>query len=304
MQVEPLAIGALRAADGGPDTWHLLPLADRIDHQVANFVACYGRVDAEVLPQLRGVEIIAQVTFDEEVFWLRCVPAGQTVPGFLDAIAAMPGDTMRPDIGAALLDKVLASREAAFKPDLDRLAGMAPAPAGEAGLAVMIGVDDPVCIPLLEVLADRMEARCAALMLIGKRADQAVQVFQRRGRLPASAEADPGLALALAAGRGASVIPLDPVRLGRAAIDADLDALFDQRLDGSELMLLRGLHAAAGCSADLADTLARLIRLRGGDNASWQPPQHGWASPVAAHPVHAHLERLWSLPMRAMADSA
>lgn len=314
MQIEPLVIGALRAADGGPDTRHLLPLVDQVSHQAANFAACYGRVAADVLPRLRGLEIIAQVTFDEQVFWLRCHPAEHQVPRFLDGVAAMPGPGMDTGFAVALLNQVLACREAGLKPELDRVAALAPPPPGPPGtpdlamppgLAVMVGVDDPLCMPLLEVLADRLEARCGGLMLIGKRAEQAAQVFQRRGRLPATTEGDAALALGRAAEQGASVIPLDPQRLARAVIEGDLDRLFAERLEGSDLALLRGLHAAAGCSADLADTLNRLIRLRGGAGPGWQPgwqpPAHAWASPIAAHLVNAHLERLWTLPAPAMA---
>ncbi|MCQ4159696.1 hypothetical protein NON00_07125 [Roseomonas sp. GC11] len=298
MQIEATAIAALRAADGGPDELRLVPLVDSVFHQAASLGCLYGRIAPDLLPRLRRLEVIAQITFDEETLWLRAEPREEQVPGFLDGIAALPGPAMDGAIAAALLREVLASRERALKPALDSLAAAPPRPAPRPGLAVMVGVDEPACVPLLDILAPRIEARCASLLLIGRRAEQAVQVFQRRGRIEAGTEGDAGLALGRAAEAGAPVVPLDPLRLGRAVIDNDLDSLFARRLEGEELALLRGLHAAAGCSADLADSLARLLRQREAPGQPWQPPGHGWRSPLAAHLVNAHLERLWTLPPR------
>ncbi|EFH12336.1 hypothetical protein [Teichococcus cervicalis] len=304
LQIETIAIGALRAEDGGPDEMVLLPQEDGVAHQAANFGCAYGRVPPALLPRLRRLELVAQVSFDEEMLWLRAEPRAEPVPGFLDGLALLPGEAMDGSIAAALLQGVLANRERGMLPALEALARATPRPSGQPGLAIMVGVDEPACVPLLDILAPRIEAMCESLLLVGQRAEQAVQVFRRRGRIRASTEREAAIALGRAAEAGAAVVPLDPLRLGRAVIEDDLAALFAHRLEGEELALLRHLHAAAGCSADLADSLARLLRLREQPGQPWQPPGHAWRSPLAAHLANAHLERLWTLPARPLPAEA
>ncbi|MDQ1077680.1 hypothetical protein [Pseudoroseomonas cervicalis] len=299
LQIEVIAIGALRAADGGPDELVLLPQEDGTVFQAASFGCAYGRVPSELLPRLRRIELVAQIAFDEEMLWLRAEPRAEQVPGFLDGLVSLPGEAMDGSVPVALMQQVLESRERGLRPALAALARAAPrGSSGRPGLAIMVGVDDPGCVPLLDILAPRIEALCGSLLLIGQRAEQAVQVFHRRGRISASTEREAAIALGRAAEAGAAVVPLDPLRLGRAVIADDLGALFAHRLEGEELALLRNLHAAAGCSADLADSLARLLKLREQPEQPWQPPAHAWRSPLAAHLVNAHLERLWTLPAR------
>ncbi|WBV44751.1 hypothetical protein [Pseudoroseomonas cervicalis] len=302
LQIEAIAIGALRAEDGGPDELVLLPQEDGVAYQAASFGCAYGRVPAELLPRLRRLELVAQISFDDETLWLRAEPRAEQVTGFLDGVASLPGEAMDGSVPVALMQQVLGNRERGLLPSLAALAQAVPRSSGQPGLAIMVGVDEPACVPLLDILAPRIEAMCSALLLIGKRAEQAVQVFHRRGRIAASTEREAAIALGRAAEAGAAVVPLDPLRLGRAVIDDDLGALFTHRLEGEELALLRQLHAAAGCSADLADSLVRLLKLREQPEQPWQPPAHGWRSPLAAHLVNAHLERLWTLPARPAAE--
>ncbi|WP_159997732.1 hypothetical protein [Roseomonas sp. 18066] len=300
LALEAVALARLAAPDGG-DEIVFVPLEDSVLPQLAATACLYARLPADLLPRLLALELVVEIRFDDEKRWLRCRPSFTPLPAFLDAIAALPETDS--DHATHWLQPLLARRAAALKPRLDALARQVSTPATGPLLAILTGCDEPAVVPLLEVLAARLEQSCDRLILVGTQSEAAAQVFSRRGRLPTRATRLAGPALAEAIALGAPVVPLDPQRLGQAVIDGALDMLFAMRLQPAELALLQALHDAAGCQVDLADSLARLLRWRRDPASLWQPPAQPWCRPLAGQLINAHLEGLWSLPAPESAEA-
>ncbi|ONG54219.1 hypothetical protein BKE38_10785 [Pseudoroseomonas deserti] len=290
LEVELIALARLAAPDGAGDETAFVPLED--DHcTTMGATAClHARLPTPLLPRLVALELVAELRFDDERRWLRCRPGVVPLPAFLDAIAAQAGPEAEGSLAEALLRPVLARREAALAP---RLAGLPPVPAAPAGapLALVTGCDEPALLPLLEIVAAGLERRCGGLVLLGRQAEAAAQIFARRGRRPAQAARLAGPALAAAIAGDTPVVLLEAQRLGQAVIDQQLDALFAAPLQGAGLARLQALHDLAGCG-DLSDSLARLRR---DPRQPWQPPAQAWCRPLAGQMINDHLERLWTL---------
>jgi hypothetical protein len=291
LEVEPVVLARLTALDGGADEIVFVALEDSHLSRVGAAACWQARLPEALLPRLVAVELVAEIRLDEERLWLRARPPVGPVPAFLDAVAALPGPEAEGDVVAGLLQPLLARREARLLPGLAAVAGSAPAPAAGPRLAVITGCDEPALLPLLEILAARLEQRCDRLLLVGPLAEAAVQVFARRGRLPAGAARLAGPALAGAMALDAAVVLLEPQDLGRAVIGEALDALFAAPLQGAELARLQALQAAAGCGTGPTDSLVRLRQPR---DAPWRPPVQAWCRPLAGALIEAHLRRLWA----------
>jgi hypothetical protein len=144
------------------------------------------------------------------------------------------------------------------------------------------------------VTAAEVEARCESLLVLGDAATEVAEVFLRRGRIPVKTGAAALQALRMAAGRS-GVVPVQAAHFAGAVARGCLTEAIPAPLGAAGLALLTALHGAAGCEPELADTMARLLRLRraGTGEPPFLPVQRGWTSPAAADLVNRHLARLW-----------
>jgi hypothetical protein len=299
------AIGWLRGEAGGLPEPAVLPLADWHGARLPAALAGYARLEPPVLDRLQAVELVVHAAPREgEEAWLRCQPAAATVPELLDAACRTTAKALALPIeapasaGLELLHQVIARREAAFAPTLAALGAAAPtedAPAGRMRrLALILGVDDPAAVRLFHVTAEEFERRCDTLLVMGTAADDAAQVFARRGRVGVMVGIEAAQALREAAGR-AGILAVDAASYALAVAAGTPEAAFSRPLEAGEVARLLALHAVAGASASLTDSLQRLLRLRGAapGEAPFGPVPHGWSNRHAAEPVNAHLQRLW-----------
>ncbi|WP_419897275.1 hypothetical protein [Roseomonas sp. USHLN139] len=290
LEVEVVALARLAAADGGGDEIVCAALQEAHLASAANSACLHARLPASLLPRLLGLELVAEIRFDDERLWLRGRPALRPPPAFLDAIAAVPGPEAESSFVEALLQPLLARREAALAPPpaVPHVAATGPR------LALVTGCDEPAVLPLLEIVAARLEQGCDRLVLLGRQAEAAAQIFARRGRRPAEAARLAGPALAAAASEDRPVLLLTAQQLAEAVIGNGLDALLATALPGTALARLQALHDLAG-EGDLPDSLARLRRDPG---LGAPPPAQEWCRPVAGRLIGEHLERLWALAPR------
>jgi hypothetical protein len=293
--LDVLAVARLRSDDGGPDHIALLPLHDVLTRHTPGATAFYARFDWAQVPQLRGIDLIVQITFDSERVWLRCQPAMETVPAFLDLVSA---STANQQAGQALLREAIERRtalaEALLQADRnDAVSETAALPRQELPELALIGVDDVAATRLLHLLAPELEESVAAIMLLGPAAETAGQIFTRRGRLAAVVAPDAGAISSRAEAIGAAnLVALDISSLATASIDASLASVIrNTRSGGIGLLLL--LHRLAGPTASLADSLTRHAGMTDNPDLPWLPISINWKNSLGAEWVNEHLERIW-----------
>ncbi|WP_421995229.1 hypothetical protein [Roseococcus sp.] len=293
VSLEAVVVARLRSDDGGPDEIVLLPLADPVLRHAPGSSALYGQLGWEHVGRLRSLDVIVQVLFDAERIWLRCQPRAETVPAFLDGIGASP--VGRP--GQTLLRGVLTRRAAAFRTLVAaEAAGEAAAPAlPERALPelVVIGIDDPAAMRLLHLLAPELEAEASSIVLLGAVAETASQIFERRGKIPVEVAEEAGDIMERAALVGAdNLVTLGMARLARAAIEGDLSELIRRsRIGGLSRLLM--LHAMAGPTSELDESLARHAALSENPLGPWDPISRAWQTAIGAEIVNEHLETMW-----------
>jgi hypothetical protein len=174
-------------------------------------------------------------------------------------------------------------------------AGEASPPPGAAPrLALILGADDPTAARLFHVTAAEFERRCDRLLVMGEAADEVAQVFARRGRIAVTVGPEAALALRDAAGQQ-GILAVEAARYAEAVAAGRPEQALARPLGPAELARLLTLHAVAGCGPSLADSLARLLRLRdaGPGTAAFAPVPRAWSSTHAADLVNDHLARLW-----------
>jgi hypothetical protein len=302
-ELSAAVIGWLRdAADGLPEP---VPLGF-VDWHAARLPAAlagYGRLDPALLDRLQALEVIVHaVRRDGDESWLRCQPAGVTVPELLDATCRSAAAALTLPVEAAasagldLLRQVIARREAAFGPALGALVGAEAAEAGRLPrLALILGADDPAVVRLFHVTVEEFERRCDTLLVMGSVADDVAQCFARRGRLRVLVGVEAAQALREAAGR-AGILAVDAAAFAAAVIAGRPAVAFSRPLEAAEVARLLALHGIAGCTGSLTDSLQRLLRLRRAapGEAPFAPVQRAWTNRHAAEQVNAHLQRLWT----------
>lgn len=297
--------GWIQQEDGGPAGIAILPLIEWHAALLPTALVGYARVDPAWLDRLQAVEMVVQARLGAgELYWMRCQPAAVAVPDFLDAVCrAMPASCLTPVEASAsaavtLLQQVIARREAAFAP---ALAALSLAPPDQAipvrlpRMAVILGADDRMAARLFHVTASEFERRCDTLLVMGEAADDVAQTFTRRGRIRVLVGQEAVQALRETAGR-AGVLVVDAAIYAQAIATGRPEDVFTGPLQAAELAKLLTLHAVAGCSNSLSDSLQRLLRLRRAapGEAAFTPVPRAWANPQAADLVNNHLARLWN----------
>jgi hypothetical protein len=292
--IDAVAIARLRSDDGGPDEIALMPFHDALARHVPAASTFYGRLGWEHVARLRGLDLIVQITFDDERIWLRCQPRVEPVPGFLDALAAaVAGQTGETSLLSDVIERRTALVTALIEAEQDRAARMAATPSLDHPELALVGVDDAPACRLLHLLAPELEASVTRIMLLGEAAEPAAQTFNRRGLLPAVVVREAGAILTRVAEIGpANLVAVDVPALAVAAIEGSVPALLRRaRVGGLGYLLL--LHALAGPTRALGDSLARYSTQLGNPDQPWLPVAHDWQSALAAELVNAHLEAIW-----------
>ncbi|MGG5889209.1 hypothetical protein ACLF3G_18900 [Falsiroseomonas sp. HC035] len=302
-RVEAVAIGVVADAEGVHRAVPV-PLLDWQSTCLPQALVGHAQLDPAWLDRLDALELVLAVHGGpDECRLLRCRPRAATAPDLLDAVCRTTPFAERTEAGAAgalaLLRLLIARREARLAPVLASLA--TPSAAQGAGassrlprMALLLGADDPFAARLFQVTAAEIESRCDSLLVLGDAATEVAEVFLRRGRIPVQTGAAAAQALRRAAGC-CTVLPVPAARFAEAVARGRPAEAMDDAFGARELALLTVLHGAAGCEAALADTLARLLRLRRlrSGEAPFLPVQRGWTSLAAADLVNRHLSRLW-----------
>lgn len=300
-QVEALAIGL--AADGqGGQAAQPVPLLDWQATCLPQALVGHGHLDPAWLDRLDSLELVLAVQArPDELQLLRCRPRPAIVPDLLDAVCRTTPFAEPTEAGAAgalaLLRLLIARREQRLAPTLASLATR-PRESGATDrlprTMLILGADEPFAARLFQVTAAEVEARCESLLVLGDAATEVAEVFLRRGRIPVKTGAAALQALRMAAGRS-GVVPVQAAHFAGAVARGCLTEAIPAPLGAADLALLTALHGAAGCEPGLADTMARLLRLRraGAGEPPFLPVQRGWTSPAAADLVNRHLARLW-----------
>ncbi len=299
--VAAAVIGWMRGEPGAPPEPVLLPLADQHASRLPAALAFYGRLDPALLDRLQSLELILHAEPREgEEIWMRFHAASASIPDLLDAACrGLARNLILPleaaeSVGLDLLRQVIARREAAFVPTLSALA---PPTATEGGrlprLALILGADDPAAARLFHITAAEFERRCDTVLVMGAAADDVAQVFARRGRISVQVGVEAVAALREAAGR-AGILAIDAAAFATAVAEDRTEEVFAQPLEAADVARLLALHAVAGCSPALADSLQRLLRARRGGAGRFTALSRPWGNRYAAELVNAHLQRLWA----------
>lgn len=297
-ELSTVVIAWLRGADGAPPKPVLCNLADQHAARLPAALAAYGRLDPALLDRLHAIEVVVQARLGHgESVWLRAQPVQGTVPDLLDAA----GRTVAPGLppppaaaGLAFLKQVIARRESAFGPALAALsAAAAPAPSRRPRLGLILDAQDPGLARLFHVAAASVERHCDTLLVLGAAADEVAQVFERRRRLTVLHGIEATQALREAAGR-TGVVALDAAAFAESIIAGQPDAAFETALEAADIARLLALHAAAGCTPDLADSLRRMLQLRNSGDMRLAPVPRAWSNRNTAEMANAHLQRLWT----------
>jgi hypothetical protein len=298
---------ALAARTDGPGSApRVLPLLDAQGGAHLHGLVLYGRVPAELHGRLHAPELLAEIESGHgQSLRLRAHPRLVAAPDFLDAasrLTASPGPQSGALAlaGAALVQGILATREAAFAPLLAAAPWPSPpigAPIGAPRTLALLNANDPLAARLFHVTAAAIEQRAERLLILGEAAEDIAAIFLRRGHLTVETGA---AALARLRGATEGVIALEAAHFAEAVIADRLERAFAETVDAGALARLLLLHAVAGFSLDFDDSLARLLRrdrmarAGRGAEAALVPLMRAWSSPLAAERVHDHLARLWA----------
>jgi hypothetical protein len=294
---------ALAARTDGPGSApRVLPLLDVQGGAHLHGLVLYGRVPAELRGRLHAPDLLAEIEAGPgQALRLRAHPRLVAAPDFLDAasrLTASPGPQSGALAlaGAALVQGILATREAAFAP----LLAAAPWPDARIGAPrtlALLNANDPLAARLFHVTATAIEQRAERLLILGEAAEDIASIFLRRGHLTVETGA---AALARLRGAAEGVIAVEAAHFAEAVIADRLEQAFAEMVDAGALARLLLLHELAGFSLDFDDSLARLLRRdrmaregRGAE-AALVPLMRAWSSPLAAERVHDHLARLWA----------
>lgn len=297
-EIAIVVIAWLRSAAGGPPQPVLCDLVDAHAARLPGALAAYGRVDPALLDRLHALEVVVEAKLGlDEAVWLRALPIKGTLPDLLDAAGRTVAPRLPPPAaatGLVFLKQVIARREAAFGPVLAALAApAAPAPRTKPRLGLILDAQDAGLARLFHVTAASIERHCDTLLVLGAAADEVAQVFERRRNLTVLQGTEAAQALREAAGRS-GVVALDATAFAEAVIAGQPEAAFAIALDAADIARLLALHAAAGCSPDLADSLGRMLLLRDSGDARIPPVPRAWSNRSTAELANAHLQRLWT----------
>ncbi len=294
VRIDAVAIARLRSDDGGPDEISLMPFHDVLTRHVPGASAFYGRMQWEHVARLRGVDLLVQITFDDERVWLRCQPRVESVPAFLDMLSsALAGQTGQTTLIADVAERRIALVTALIEAEQERAAGTPSFPMLELPELALVGVEDVSACRLLHLLAPELESGASRLMVLGEAAETAAQIFNRRGRLSAVVAREGGAILARVAEVGpTNLVAVDVPSLAAAAIEGGVSGLLRQvRVGGLAYLLL--LHSLAGPTRALGETLTRYGAMLRDPNLPWLPVAHDWRTSLAAELVNEHLEVIW-----------
>lgn len=258
-----------------------LPFADRHAVVTPHGLGLYARLDAGWQGRLAALELVVEARFDAgEKLPLRAQPSQAAAADLLEAAGRLGGETLR---------QVIARREAAFLPTLAALA--APPAAAAPRTALLLLADDGWAARLALLHAAEFESRADRLLVLGEAAAEIAEGIAIRGRVETLTGATAQAALAEAA-RGDGVLAIDALRLAEAVTAGETARAFADALDAAALSRLLALHAVAGCSPALAESLSRFLRLRAG--GGFAPLPRPPAGAEAGERITAHLARLWS----------
>lgn len=297
-EISMVVIAWLCGAGGAPPQPVLCDLADSHAARLPAALAAYGRVDPALLDRLQALEVVVEAKLGHgETVWFRARPMQRTVPDLLEAAARTVAPGLPPPPAAAslaFLKQIIARREAAFGPALAALAAATPsAPRARPRLGLILDAQDPGLARLFHVTAASVERHCDMLLVLGSAADEVAQVFERRQKLTVLQGIEATQALREAAGR-TSVVALDAAAFAEAVIAGHPDAAFGTMLEAADIARLLALHATAGFTVDLADSLRRMLLLRASSNARIPPVPRAWPNRSTAEMANAHLQHLWS----------
>lgn len=288
---------------------------DLLVDAAARHVSVYGCLPLPAEGPGTAEEILLQLDRDAERHWVRLCPRPLPVPAFLEAqeAARLAVGCTDPGSNHAWLRALVLSREQAMRPWLGGLGLLDRIPAREARpvLAIVLGLDDPICVRLIHLAAAELERHCTELVLLGREATAAAQVLIHRGRVPVRVGAGFLATARHGAHAGSAVVLTEATALAEALAADRLPALFAEALPGERLAGLLALSACTG-TGEPADALWRLMRLRaapGTDGPAAVPryaPAAGRGGQAAGQEVRAHLQRLWRMlePAVIAADGA
>jgi hypothetical protein len=242
----------------------------------AGQAAVWLRLPAPPLGGAARVDLVVNLDLlPGQPLWMRVQPRLVPATLLLTALAEAAGG-LGHDVPAPLAD-ILARREAAFLPRL-RATAPVPPPGGKPAL-LLLGLDDPQAVRLLQAEAARLEARFSEALLLGEAAEAAARMLARRGRLPVRVGAEARAALAGPLPGGA--LPLDMLDFAEAVIAGTPDAAFGARLDEAQLARRLALHGMVGAELAPGAVLA-------GDPPAIEP-----GADQAGIAIGRHLRALW-----------
>lgn len=258
-----------------------LPFADRHAVVTPHGLGLYARLDAGWQGRLAALELVVEARFDAaEPLLLRAQPTQAAAADMLEAAGRLGAETLR---------QVIARREAAFLPTLAALD--APPAAAAPRTALLLHADDGWAARLALLHAAEFESRADRLLVLGEAAETIAEGFATRGRIETLT--GPAAQAALAdASRADGVLAVDALHLAEAVTAGETPRAFADALDAAALSRLMALHAVAGCSPSLTESLSRFLRLREG--GGFAPLPRPPAGAEAGERIAGHLARLWS----------
>ncbi|WP_338662845.1 hypothetical protein VQH23_22210 [Pararoseomonas sp. SCSIO 73927] len=287
-RIEAMGCAVVRAPGGAAA---VVPLAGEASAPLENgFVLC----GAVAPPPGATVEVVVQLRRGIRAWWFLAEAAPVTLPDFLAALSLGRTELLPVDAASlhGWLRGALAERSRALHGYLSGMA-LSGGPAAPGGTALLFDVNDDYAARVLALLAPDMEARFARIVLSGPAAGRAAAALLRRGGLEVMVGGDAEGALALAAGGGGTVAPIDTAALVDAAIEGNPARLTANALPAESLPWIAGLHAVAG-TGTMEATMRRVVAMMAGVDASALPVPAQRPDPVGGL-LSEHLRGLWEM---------
>jgi hypothetical protein len=292
-EVSFVAMMAWQSDEHGLTELRLPQVLGRMEWQGGTYCCAYGRIGMELMARPEALELVVQVTCDGERVWLRCGLDMLSVPAFLDSLGGRPAAGAPGASDTTMLQTVLKAREAAFLPARRETPRLPQSPRGGKFRAIILGVDDLHATRLLHVARRDLRSMFDHLHVVGHAGAQAAQDLDD-GDFHVVGHASPSAALRSAMGIEEPVVAVEVSDLGTIMIDGRLPDLARNELSLGDLAQLVTLHAVAGGSMELADSLERLMQFRRmAVMQGWQPVSHQWQNPAVGTLINTHLERIW-----------
>lgn len=289
---------SLRPDEYSPAELRLPAVKKRLTLNQGSRCCIYGQLENEWIERVRTMELVVQVSCDEQTLWFRCEMAFVSLPEFLEKLSHIPdhGQIAMGNAAARMLEDVLTWRESAFLQDVMPAPALSPLE-NELITGMIVDVEGVDAVRLICATRRELQALFDQIVLVGPSSVQAAQALVMYG-LPAIADTDMALAFREAIGASRAVVPIAVSKLGEYVIRDDVDRLLEFKLLPSQIGQLLALHRIAAGTRSLSESVERLIKFqRFGVAAEWEPIQYKWTAPAAPYLVNLHFERVWRAAM-------